>query len=1063
MYFSNKIEPRIARTSNCIMRALRNKNYIITYYFDDITEKMIYEASLKNNVSIYCDNEEIPIYIKTEILPTGIYKEISIYETSYSTDYEGNLYRYLRDKEELLTDEELKKIYGPTYDAVNSLRSMPIEKLKKRSEARCKINELIEKIKVQAIHEAEKKQNGKETKKIKKIILDPIFEKDETACYLSLKIHEEGGQSYAVRNIDKLIYNITNHVTDKYSTKLKFEHDISKFDEASQELIKIFSSQSSADNEYQYYERRLVSKLKVTPLAFVLMISKCVGKKITYNDEKYQVGAKIYNFDIVLNNDGTIKTQLDLSDCSLFYNNQFLLQIKKNEILVYKFNNLVQYHLINFIVDNPNFDYSLVQELVKDKLYPMLENKVKVDDSFTNNSSLDIQFSVDFNKSDELVVETKYVIENKMVEKKSIANDPSYLLKVKSFELALKDLNVLENESISDQDKIINFLKSDFSEIREYATVLLSDAIKKLTMKKVQTAKVSIRHNINLLEFDIQFDNLDKEYYQTILNAYRLKKKFIKLKDDFIILDENVMEPVSQLQKDYELDNELNTTGEIPLYQLMNLSSYKSDNINVDYDDYIKNVLTELQDYKESKLTIPQELQSVLRNYQKDGVKWLQALKKYHLAGILADDMGLGKTLEMIAFLATFTNKKPSLIVCPKSLLYNWELEFKKWNPTQQVKVIVGARDVRYNTLESIDEKENVVYITSYDSLRNDIKLYETINFNCVVLDEAQFIKNIYALKTKAVKKINAEYRYVMTGTPIENSLTDLWSIFDFIMPNYLHTYDRFRKDYENSIMEGSDFDKQRLFVKISPFILKRNKKDVLTELPPKEEVIYPLVMKDSQMTLYQAMKIKAQDMLESGDKISILSMLTRLRQICLDPSMFIENYEDISEKLEVAISLIQDAIANNHKVLLFSSFTKCLEHLSELLQEENLTPLYIHGGVPAQERLDLAEKFNTDEESKIMLVSLKAGGTGLNLVGADIVIHLDPWWNLAAENQATDRAHRIGQKNPVMVIKLICKDSIEEKVIELQNLKKDLQDTFLKGQDSSIEINDETLRYILS
>lgn len=360
---------------------------------------------------------------------------------------------------------------------------------------------------------------------------------------------------------------------------------------------------------------------------------------------------------------------------------------------------------------------------------------------------------------------------------------------------------------------------------------------------------------------------------------------------------------------------------------------------------------------------------------------------------------------------------------------------------------------------------EEITYIISYDSLRIDLDLFKDRSFGFLILDEGQYIANAFSQKTRAVKTLNADYKFALTGTPIQNSLMDLWSLFDFLMPGYLKSYTEFRRTYAKYDIEKEE--KERLENIVSPFLLKRKKEDVLTELPGKTTITQSLAMDEKEKRLYQAYLQKAKNTFADKDdngktnKLAVLAALTRMRQICVDPSSFLD-YPDISSKLEYTIFLIKEAVSKDHKILLFSSFKTVLIHLEKLLEKENITFDSINGETSAHKRIELAKKFNTTEDPKVMLISLKAGGTGLNLIGADIVIHLDPWWNLAAEDQASDRAYRIGQKRKVTIYKIVMKNTIEEKVLDLQNKKKNLSDIFDSANEKTV-LSDEDFAYLLS
>ena len=452
--------------------------------------------------------------------------------------------------------------------------------------------------------------------------------------------------------------------------------------------------------------------------------------------------------------------------------------------------------------------------------------------------------------------------------------------------------------------------------------------------------------------------------------------------------------------------------------------------------------------------------------------------------------MGLGKTLQVICYLLSEyqereiqekSKKEPvekeqdienegrqrekkssddrqrrnALIVAPASLVYNWNSELERFAPRLAVRMIVGTAAQRRTLLEAADEGE--ILITSYDLLRRDIDFYKKYRFRCQIIDEAQYIKNHSTQAAKAVKKIQADTRFALTGTPVENRLSELWSIFDYLMPGFLYSYSRFREELEVQIVQHeSEEASERLRKMIRPFVLRRLKKDVLRDLPDKLEENMYTRLEGEQQKLYDAhvkrMKLLLDKQSEeefNTSKIIILSELTKLRQICCDPALLFEEYKGESAKLEMCVDLIRNAVENGHKILVFSQFTTMLSRLADRLENEETAYYMLTGSTGKEKRAKLVEEFNKeDNPTAVFLISLKAGGTGLNLTAADIVIHYDPWWNLAVQNQATDRAHRIGQKNVVNVYKLIAKDTIEENIVKLQEKKHALADQILNGAD---------------
>ena len=416
-----------------------------------------------------------------------------------------------------------------------------------------------------------------------------------------------------------------------------------------------------------------------------------------------------------------------------------------------------------------------------------------------------------------------------------------------------------------------------------------------------------------------------------------------------------------------------------------------------------------------------------------------------------------GKTIQILSIILDYVQNsektKASLVVCSSSLSLNWQNEANKFANNLKTLVIKGTLNDRKNQIKEIDKYDLV--ITSYDLLKRDIDLYEKLdyNFRFIIADEAQYLKNSNTQNAKSIKKIKADTRYALTGTPIENSLAELWSIFDFIMPGYLFSYRKFKNTYEMPIIKGEDENTmQKLKMLIEPFVLRRTKKEVLKELPDKTVTVLNNEMCEEQRNLYinylaRAKQEVAEKVKLNGyekSKMQILAALTRLRQICCHPGLFINDYNAGCSKLEQCMEIIKEAVKSGHKILLFSGYTSMFEIIEKELKNEQIRYLKLTGSTKVDERIRMVDEFNQNSEIQVFLISLKAGGTGLNLTGADMVIHYDPWWNLSTENQATDRAYRIGQKNNVQVYKLITKNSIEEKIYELQEKKSKLADNML-------------------
>lgn len=595
--------------------------------------------------------------------------------------------------------------------------------------------------------------------------------------------------------------------------------------------------------------------------------------------------------------------------------------------------------------------------------------------------------------------------------------------------------------------------------LHQYCEIFVSDALKKLGSSQQYSITIGVRFQNDLLSIDIDSNEIAKDELANVLKSYRRKKKFYRLKNgELLNLNSQNIEELDQFMDDYHLSiNQLGQSVQLPSYRMLSLDEADQvhQHLQFERDQMFQDKIMNWKQSDEIVKELPSSYETVLRGYQKDGVHWMQVLKEYGFHGILADDMGLGKTLQVICLLETNLGQGCSVVVCPASLIYNWEDEVHKFSKVLNVLCICGDQKERQKRLEKSANYHLI--ITSYDYLRRDIEYYEELNFYYAILDEAQNIKNQKTKNALSVKRLKASHRLALSGTPIENSLAELWSLFDFLMPNYLYNYHYFQKQYENDIVKNHDEEKQKKLKRlVSPFILRRNKQEVLKELPDKIERNYLIDFNEEERNLYYAhlakvnTELQRMAMMENTDKIAILAMLTRLRQLCCEPRLLFENIDHASSKLMACMDLIESMYENNQKVLLFSSFTSMLDLIAVELTLKGISYYMLTGQTSKEERRSLVNKFQKDD-TIVFLISLKAGGTGLNLTAAQAVIHYDPWWNQSAQNQATDRAYRIGQEKNVQVYKLVMKNSIEEKILKLQLKKKELADLFVEENDGSI------------
>ena len=572
--------------------------------------------------------------------------------------------------------------------------------------------------------------------------------------------------------------------------------------------------------------------------------------------------------------------------------------------------------------------------------------------------------------------------------------------------------------------------------------------LNKETNDEYSDENITITPNITLdisqsrngyMSMKLNIEGVDSNEYRELFSSYKNNNRLYRMKNGaYLDLKDNDLEQAFKLIDILNIYNDFDNM-KIPNNKAIYLEKLIEDEdlSFVNGSKYVSNVVKKFDKVKSKNYEIPKDLNATLRDYQVSGFEFFKTLSDYQFGGILADEMGLGKTIQTIAFLLSNKDKK-SIVITPTALIYNWKNELEKFAPTLKVGLLHAAKSEREKILDNIDNYD--VILTTYTTYKNDIDKYKNISFDYCIIDEAQNIKNPDAIITKAIKNVNAKVKFALTGTPIENNLMELWSIFDFIMPGYLYNKSKFKSIFINN-------DKNIIELKnlIKPFILRRTKKEVITELPDKIEQKIIIDLEKEHKRAYKGYvnlitrKIKE----NNQDNITVFSYLTKLRQLCLSPELMVKNYQGKNSKLDVLINIINDS--SDEKILVFSQFTKVLEVIGKRLNEENISYSYLDGKTSAKDRVKLVEEFNTNN-NKAFLISLKAGGTGLNLTSANIVVHFDPWWNPAVEDQASDRAHRIGQKNVVNVIKLIAKGTAEERVINLQETKKELIEDVING-----------------
>jgi SNF2 family DNA or RNA helicase len=938
-----------------------------------------------------------------------------------------------------------------------------------------------------------------------KIVPKLIFDDFSKELSIEFKIGTKK-QLYKLKDITEFYDNMMKKEIYKYGAKLEFLHKESSFEKESKPLLDFILKHaetikyvnSNANSRYRYFGKVLNTTsitLSTTLLDEIFEILK--GQEVAVeqayltnsiqlvdsnpdirfnleklNDKEYSLNCNVEShsdYDILEGKKYVyFLTKEKLYRCSKNYRETTLKLLdvfKRNYTTKIKFSNEEVAKFFSIVLPKAK-ESIVIDEIAPEEIEQYIPQK------------LGVKVFLDFNDKNYIIAKVRFCYGenefNPLQENPSIPR--SVLEEAESLNLFRKTGFMLDKKNfefiLADDEKIYDFLSEDINNYMQQFEVLATENFKQKEIKKPKMTALGVKIENNLLNIDLNNLNFDKKELKEILTKYALKKKYYRLKNgDFITLEQNEdIDFLESLLSGSEISYKELEEGNIklPIYRTLYLNRIleKIENTAIKKDEKYVKIIEDIEDKSNvEELQIPKSLTPTLRQYQKIGFKWLKTLDDYGFGGILADDMGLGKTIQILSLILAYKesakeDKKPVMVVCPSSLSLNWKAEIEKFTKDLNSLVISGNASNRENQIKQISSVD--VVITSYDLLKRDIDLYKECNyeFRYIIADEAQYMKNSNTQNAKAIKELNARTRFALTGTPIENSLSELWSIFDFLMPGYLFSYKKFKENFELPIVRDENNEiMNKLRMLIEPFILRRTKKEVLTELPDKTITILNNEMEEEQEKIYLSYLAQAKSELQEQieiqgfekSQIQILALLTRLRQICCHPSLFLEDYKGESSKLKQCVELVKGAIDSGHKILLFSTYTAMFEIIEKELKKEKISYCKLTGQTKVNERISLVDEFNKNDEIKVFLISLKAGGTGLNLTGADMVIHYDPWWNLSAENQATDRAYRIGQKNNVQVYKLITKNSIEEKIYELQEKKEKLIDDVLDTKTSFI------------
>lgn len=888
---------------------------------------------------------------------------------------------------------------------------------------------------------------------------------DQQHMYISLKIGDR--KWYTVSSLTDFFERLARQSYAQYGMSLAFTHSISRFDEDSQELIKFLKN--------CFYEgKTLVSNpsvMEIPPLymdEFYELLGRLPQRyrNIQMKDKRQLLDIRVKSEEdfilLTFRNWSLLKSGIRgrhhlyrMQDDTL-YRYRFDEQGKCLELI----DSLSEQQLYVRNEEFPDF-YKYVLSEIRDyaNMYGIAKYAYTLE-------PIGLELYGDIDELGRVYFQLDVLYEDERIP--GFQNNQEYLpLKqeiVENFIRQYADIIQPEEHCALFHDvseTLLEFMRDGLPFLSGYCEIFVSDVLKNMNKKHVVNLQAGLRFAGNLLEIDLHSRDIQKEELLDVLRAYRRKKHFYRLKNGKLLnLKSDQLEELDTMMQEFHIEEAQLQQNciQLPGYRLFMLDAFTKDSDHIAFhkEEVLQHVLDSFGSINAQDIEIPQRYRELLRDYQKDGFRWLKLMHRYGFGGILADDMGLGKTLQVIAFLESERQQgRTSIVVVPSSVLYNWEDEVRKFASDLEVCCITGSQAKREELIRSSMDMD--LLITSYDYLKRDIAYYESRTFFYKILDEAQYIKNQRTMNATSTKRLKSHHALALTGTPIENSLAELWSIFDFLMPGYLFDYRFFSHHFEKEIVMEKHKEKQEQLKKmVQPFILRRVKKDVLQELPEKTETTLSIAFDEAEETMYMANLAQVNKELQQEldlvktNRFQVLGMLMRLRQLCCDPRLVYDEVTQPSSKLKACMELVSSLVDNNKSVLLFSNFTSMLDLIQVELQHLHIPYFRMDGSTGKEDRRELVQKFQ-DKERKVFLISLKSGGTGINLTAAEAVIHYDPWWNVSAENQASDRAYRIGQNSSVQVYKLIMRNTVEERIQHLQQMKKELADIFVEENEANI------------
>ncbi|AQY52510.1 DEAD/DEAH box helicase [Paenilisteria weihenstephanensis] len=920
--------------------------------------------------------------------------------------------------------------------------------------------------------------------------------RDKNMLTLDLKVGQD--RTYVVKNIGDFLQAIRENTSYFFTKNFSYdpndyyfgEQDLAIFNELTKinEIAKMYDTDSFYWNKSYAEEKVLIipPSLAETILADLMTQNTvCIHEDIKYSGLVFKKGALPFSFVFRKNEDGDMYQLVmeELQQASYLESYQLLFLngvfYRPSDAVWEQLRPLIHFHNVteNEVVQFTESQLSEVMSYVLPSLQK--SGHVQIDPSIEDRVIQQPLLSKMWisQKNGEHVLKLEHHYGSQVFDPFALTDsvDPDGRIMIRDMETEAKIMHRIEAAPVhfsetqmvvnSDEASLYEFYYRVVPSLATDVAIYLEEGLEEMVEEHVKpTTTIDVSNDNDYLSVAFDFQGIDESEIQEVLQSLREKRKYHRLNNGrFLSLED---ESYKQMEAIFDIldvrKKEVSTQMAVPLYRGMQIyeAMGSAQNEHNKFSRTFRDLLHEIVNQENVTYSLPEGLNAELREYQVTGFEWMKSLGKYHLGGVLADDMGLGKTLQAITYITSCleenSNMKPVLIVTPASLLYNWSSEFEKFAPNIPVTVIHGTSQMRLEIIQNI--APNNVYLISYPSLRQDEQEFLGTRFQTVILDEAQAIKNYNTKASQAVRALKTTNVFALSGTPLENSIDELWTMFQTIMPGFFPSLRKFK-----------ELPHERVAQMIRPFLMRRLKRDVVKELPDKIETNLYSELTEPQKAVYLAYLEKIQKELATNDgnpqedRIKLLAGLTRLRQICCDPALFVENYEGGSGKLVQLFDTIQTARESGKRILIFSQFTSMLQIMKAEAEKAGHSYFYMDGSTPAKSRMDLVNAFNAGD-TDLFFISLKAGGTGLNLTGADTVILYDLWWNPAVEEQAASRAHRIGQKNVVQVIRMITKGTIEEKIYNLQKQKQALMDALIQpGEQMLHRLTTDEIKEILT